>query len=81
MDAIGQIQLGKQGLTDNFIKTLKDHFKKFKNVKISVLKSCCRDKQELKNISEKILEELGKKYTAKMIGYTIFVKKWRKEIR
>ena len=58
MDAIGQIQLGKQGLTDNFIKTLKDHFKKFKNVKISVLKSCCRDKQELKELSNQILNGL-----------------------
>ncbi len=75
---VANIQLGKQGLTENFLKTLQDHFKKFSNVKISVLKSCCRDKIELKKISEEILEKLGEHYTARNIGYTIVLKKWRK---
>ncbi len=78
MGRIGSIQLGKQGLTENFLKTLQDHFKKLSNVKISVLKSCCRDKKELEKISEEILEKLGKYYTARNIGYTIILKKWRK---
>jgi len=78
MGKIASIQLGKQGLTDNFLKTLGDHFKKFGNVKISVLRSCCRDKKELKEISDEILEKMGKHYTARNIGYTIIVKKWRK---
>lgn len=81
MDTIGKIQLGKQRVTDNFILTLKSHFTKFKNIKISVLRSCCRDKQELKKISEDILEKLGSNYTAKTIGYKIAVKKWRKAVR
>ena len=78
MGKIANIQLGKQGLTDNFIKTLEDHFKKSDNVRISVLKSCCRDREELKEISKEILEKLGKNYTARIIGYVIAVKKWRK---
>jgi len=78
MGKVANMQLGKQGLTENFLKTLRDHFKKFENVKISVLKSCCRDKKELKNISNEILEKLGKHYTTRNIGYTIIVKKWRK---
>ena len=78
MGRIGNIQLGKNGLTDNFLKTLWDHFKKFSNVKISVLKSCCRDKAELKKISDEIMEKMGEHYTTKNIGYTIIVKKWRK---
>jgi len=28
-----------------------------------------------------ILEKLGKNYTAKTIGFTIFIKKWRKKVR
>ena len=81
MQPISQIQLGKNGVTANFIETLKTHFKKHKDVKIGVLKSCCRDRKEIKNISEKILEKLGKNYTSKIIGFTIFVKKWRKDKR
>lgn len=72
------IQLGKQGVTDNFIESLKNQFKNCNNVKISVLRSCCRDKKELEKIKNEILEKLREKYTAKTIGYTIALKKWRK---
>jgi len=78
---ICQIQLGKQGITDNFIKTLEDDFKNHENVKISVLKSARHDKTKVKEYSEEILEKLGDKYTTKVIGFTIFVKKWRKSVR
>lgn len=78
---VRQIQLGKKGITDNFIKTLENHFKGAQTVKISVLKSLCRDRQEIKKLSEDILEKLGKNHTARIIGYTIVVKKWRKDKR
>ena len=81
MATLATIQLGKNGLTDNFILTLKNHFKKSNNVKVSVLRSCCRNKKELKEIAEEILEKLGKNYTTKTIGYTIAIKKWRKPVR
>ena len=38
------------------------------------------NKDKIKEYSEKILEKLGNKYTAKIIGFTIFVKKWRKAV-
>jgi len=81
MPTIRQIQLGKNGLTESFIGNLKNHFNICKNIKISVLRSCCRDREELKKISNEILEKLGKTYTARIIGYTIIVKKWRREMR
>ncbi len=81
MASLATVQMGKNGITDNFISSLKNSFKKHDNVKISVLKSCCRDKKELKKVSEEILDKLGKNYTAKTIGYTIAIKKWRKEIK
>jgi RNA-binding protein YhbY len=74
-------QLGKQGLTENFLETLKSFFKNHQNVRISVLKSAGHDKQKIKEYTEKILEELGKNYTAKTIGFTIAVKKWRRPMR
>ena len=81
MSNLSQTQLGKQGITDNFIETLKNHFKKHDNVKISVLKSASHDREKIKKFSDEILERLGKNYTIKVIGFTIFVKKWRKAVR
>jgi RNA-binding protein YhbY len=81
MPIIREIQLGKNGVTDGFLESLKNQFNKTQNIKISVLKSCCRDKEELKEIAKKILESLGKNYTAKIIGFTIALKRWRREMR
>ncbi len=75
------IQLGKNKVTENFIETIKNHFKKHKNVKIDVLKSAGREKEMIKVYRDQVLEKLGKNYTAKIIGFTIFVKKWRKAKR
>jgi len=75
------IQLGKQGVTNNFIKTLGNYFKKNKNVKVSVLKSAGHDKKKVKGFSDDILNKMGKNYTAKIVGFTIFLKKWRRGMR
>ncbi len=81
MPKIAQIQLGKQGITENFIETLKNHFKNHLNVRISVLKNVREDKSQVKEFSKEILEKLGENYTARVIGFTIVVKKWRKPRR
>ena len=75
------IQLGKNGITENFIETLKDHFKNHENVKISILKSAGHEKNKVLGYSEKILEKLGKNYTARVLGFTISLKKWRRKVR
>jgi len=96
----GQVQLGKKGITENFIETLKNHFKKNKNVKVSVLKSAGHEKRKVREFADEILKKLnsrprtannknnllpttkslGKKYTAKIIGFTISLKKWRRAV-
>lgn len=81
MEPISRIQLGKQGITENFISTLKSHFAKHSNVRVHVLKSARQNKEQVKNYSEEILDKLGKNYTARVIGFTIVVKKWRKNKR
>jgi len=78
MPVIREIQLGKNGITENFIESLKNQFHNCNNVKISVLPSLCRDKKQLKEIETEILDKLGKNFTAKTIGYKINLKKWRK---
>jgi RNA-binding protein YhbY len=79
MAPIGYLQLGKSGLTESFITNLENLFKKNKTIKLSVLKSAGHDKKIIKKYSEQILEKLGKKFTARIIGFTIILKKWRKE--
>ncbi|MEK6842669.1 MAG: YhbY family RNA-binding protein, partial [Nanoarchaeota archaeon] len=81
MAKLGNVQIGKQGLTENFIETLKTYFKNHDNVKISVLKGGTRNREELKKIAEKILDKLGRNFTARTIGFTIVVKKWRRNVR
>lgn len=81
MPVIRDIQLGKQGITENFIQNLKSSFKKSKNIKISVLKSA-RDegkegKKQIKEYANKILQELGENYKIRIIGFTICIKKLR----
>jgi len=76
-----QLQLGKNGVTENFLSTLRDHFKKHDNVKISVLKSAGHTKERVRTYSEEILAELGEKYTAKILGFVISIRKWRRKVR
>ena len=80
-----QFQIGKQGLTEGFVKSLENCFKNNKSVKIYVLKTARPEGKEGKIQVEKyekgILEKLGKNYTAKTIGFTINLRKWRKSAR
>jgi len=73
------IQLGKNGVTENFFATLRSYFKYNVSVKIIVLQNFPdRTKEKVKEISLEISKTLGEKYTCKTIGFTISVKKWKK---
>ena len=73
-----KLQIGRQGLTPEFIENLKKIGEKVENIRINLLKSSGRDKEKTKELADKIIKELGNKYTAKIIGFTIVLKKWRK---
>ena len=75
---IRQMQLGKSGITENFMNSLKNQFKNSQVMKISVLKSATRDREEIIKINEELLERLGKNFTGRIIGLTIILRKWRK---
>ena len=79
---IGSIQIGKKGVTDNFILSLVNQFKKHDIIKIHVLKNARgsgkQGKNDVKKYSNELLKVFGEKYTAKTIGFTIVMKKWRK---
>ena len=73
-----EMQLGKNGITENFIETLKKIFQNHDMVRLSVLKSARENREDMKKYSEEIIGKLGEKYTAKVIGFKIILKKWRK---
>jgi RNA-binding protein YhbY len=75
------MQLGKNGITDSFIETLKNRFEKYKDVRVSVLKSAGREREKVKKYSEEILDKLGKNYTSRIVGFKIVIKKWRRNVR
>ena len=79
MGKIGFSQIGKNGVTENFIETLRTHFKKNKSVRISVLRSARENgKSDVKKYAEELMEKLGSNFKALTIGYVIVVKKYGK---
>jgi len=75
------MQIGKNGLTEGTIKWLKNAFKTHKLVKISVLKSGGHEREKVKEMADKMVSELGKNFTYRIVGFTISVRKWRKDKR
>jgi len=76
---IREMQLGKNGVTETFLQGLSRQFQKVRTIKISVLRSARENKEDVKKLADKLLEKLGSHYTAKVIGFKIVLKKWRKE--
>lgn len=80
-----EMQIGKQGITDNFISTLKNNFKKNRTVKIKVLSSARspekQGRKDIKEYSNKLIKELGDNYVCRVIGFTITLIKFRKPVR
>lgn len=72
------IQIGKNGLTDGILIVIKNAFANRDDVQISVLKSAGHDKEKVMEIADKIIESLGNKFTYRIVGFSIFLKKWRK---
>jgi RNA-binding protein YhbY len=77
MKPIKRLQLGKNGLTEAFINQVKIIFEKDRVVKISILKSACRDKKDAEKIADNLISSLGNKYGYKLVGYVLTVVKYR----
>lgn len=75
-----EIQLGKKGLNQEFMKDIEKRLEKYRNatVKVRVLKSARENREDIKKYAEEIQKFLGNKYTHRIIGFSIFLKKWRK---
>jgi RNA-binding protein YhbY len=76
-----EIQLGKNGITGEFVKDIEKRLEKDRNItmKVSVLKSIRPNgKEDVKKYASELVEKLGEKYTVRTLGFSIFLRKWRK---
>ena len=81
MTARLEVQLGKNGLTKELLEDIKKRFdnSKVKNIKVSVLKSArVNGREDVKMYAKEIKGFLGEKFTFRILGFSIFLKKWRK---
>jgi RNA-binding protein YhbY len=81
MKPMRQLQMGKAGLSDAFVEQVRSVFENETLVKISILKSACRDKDDAKRIGEELVDKLGTKFGFKLVGYVLTVIKFRKDQR
>jgi|APSaa5957512622_1039677.scaffolds.fasta_scaffold43322_4 RNA-binding protein YhbY len=81
MKPIKKFQIGKKGLTTEFVEQMQKTFEKSEMVKIDLLQSSTRDKAEADKLGEDLINKLGNKFTFKRIGYTLVVRRWRKAQR
>ena len=82
MPGIVETQIGKNGVTDNFMFTLENHFKDHKTVRVSVLKSArgegAEGKKIVKQYAEELVQKLEGNYIYKIIGFKIILMKRKK---
>ena len=74
-----KLQIGKNGLTPEFIENVRTLFVKNTNIRITILKSGTREKEKAKEWVAEILEKLGRNFRANLIGYTIVLRKLKKD--
>ena len=77
------IQLGKSGLTSSFVESLRKTFKNRDLVRISLLKTYSRDREQLRKTAEELCAQMRETGNFKyaIIGFTIILKKrkWPKK--
>lgn len=78
MNKLANLQLGKNGITENFLVNIKSRFNKRRIVKIAVLKNAGHTKEKAKEYAEQIVKYLGMNYAFRIIGFTIILKKLKK---
>ncbi|MBS3077414.1 YhbY family RNA-binding protein [Candidatus Pacearchaeota archaeon] len=69
---LSKFQIGKNGLTEGVLQSLSQDLKYHKQVRVSVLKSACRNREELSKMAVKLKESLPVK-NYRILGYTIIL--------
>jgi len=68
-----KFQIGKQGITEGAIQTLKSMFKTHRQVRISVLKSSGRDRNNIQDMAKSLCQKLNFPEIYRVIGFAIII--------
>ena len=74
------VQIGKTGITENFIDNLKKASMQHSQIRISVLRSFSRDKAKIKEVAEEICKQIETdrfRFKAKVLGFTILILRFK----
>lgn len=70
-----RFQIGKAGVTEGVVQSLLLAFKNNKVVRISLLKSSGRDRNNIKVIADELVSKLPGNYVYTIIGFTIVLRR------
>lgn len=70
-----KFQIGKSGVSDGVIESLKLAFKNNKLVRISVLKNYAPTKDKVREVAEDISKRIGTGFRYSVIGFTIILRR------
>lgn len=75
MIRVMKFQIGKAGITEGTVESLRMGFKSHKVIRISVLKSQAPTKDKVREIAEELAKRIGGRFTHTIIGFTIILRK------
>ena len=70
-----KFQIGKNGINEGTIISLRLAFKNHKSVRIAVLKNYAPTKDKVRAIADEIVQKLGGFYRYTTVGFTIILRK------
>ncbi|MAE49715.1 hypothetical protein CMI48_02690 [Candidatus Pacearchaeota archaeon] len=73
-----QFQIGKNGITAGTPESIDNAFKNHDLIRISILQSATRNRNELKTLADKLQKALKTPTRIKIIGFTLVLKKSKK---
>jgi RNA-binding protein YhbY len=77
-----RVQIGKHGLSEGIVENIAKGFKTRDLIRISILKSCSRNREEIRKMAEelsrKVSKAINKPIATRIVGFTIIMRKLRK---
>lgn len=70
---VAKSQIGKAGITEGYLESLRNTFKTHKRIRISALKASGRDKESITKMAEEIKARISIPCGYKIIGFTIIL--------
>lgn len=70
-----KFQIGKSGVNEGVLESLRLGFKTHKVIRISVLKNFAPTKEKVKEVADMLVRDLGGHYTYALIGFTIVMRR------